>query len=135
MHATPYCFFYGICEEALAFYRVVFGGTYELQRNDTGPLMGDVPPNFRGKVMHAKFMVGGRTLFFASDGLNAKHIAPEASNVAIMIETVERAESDHLFTALSSGGTVIMPLKEEFWGGRLGVVSDRFGIEWILSSP
>ncbi len=135
MQLTPYIFFYGRCEEALEYYRVALGGTYELQRNDTGPLTQDVPADFKGKVMHAKFMVGGSTLFFASDGRNGRTIDPEEGNVSLMIEMSDNAEGDRVFKALSAGGNVMMPLEHEFWGGRLGVFHDRFGIEWMVASP
>ncbi len=136
MQLAPYIFFYGRCEEALEFYKSALGGTYELQRNT------DLPPNYqeelsddwRKKVMHASFSAPGVT-FMASDGRNAKPVDPEAGNISLALAAPDRAASERVFKALSEGGSVQMPLNDAFWGGRFGIVHDRFGLEWMLTAP
>ncbi|MGH7728760.1 MAG: VOC family protein [Vulcanimicrobiaceae bacterium] len=134
MELAPYLFFYGRCEEALAFYKTVLGGSYEVQRNTALPAEYEVPAEWRNKVMHATFTAPGLT-FMAADGREAKSVDPEAGNISLSLSTPDRAAGERLFAALSDGGKVTMPLDDAFWGGRFAIVQDRFGIEWMLSTP
>ena len=59
---------------------------------------------------------------------------PASSNVALSLYTDDFATAQRVFDALSQGGTVSMPLQEVFWGGRFGMLSDRYGIEWMMST-
>jgi PhnB protein len=139
MQLVPYIFFYGRAEEALQFYKGVLGGTYEVTRNDQLP--GDagknMPAEQKNKIMHASFNAPGLS-FLCSDG-NPEHpagsIDPDAGNISLCLSTTDKAEGDRIFAALSQGGTVRMPLGDAFWGGRFGIVHDRFGIEWFVTAP
>jgi PhnB protein len=132
----PYIFFYGRCEEALEFYKKVFGGTYELQRNEQAPAdCGmSLPPEFKNKAMHAAFTAPG-IAFMASDGREAKAVDPEEGNVSLALSLPEAHEGERIFKALAEGGTVKMPLAEAFWGGKFGLIQDRFGNEWMITAP
>ncbi|HZZ63903.1 MAG TPA: VOC family protein [Candidatus Baltobacteraceae bacterium] len=136
MELVPYIFFYGRCEEALEFYKRVLGGRYELQRNsDTEmPMPENTDPSFRDKVMHARFEADGLK-FFASDGAGGKTIDPDAGNISLAIEFDEAAQGERIFNALSEGGTIKAPLEAAFWGGKFGMFVDRFGIEWMITTP
>jgi PhnB protein len=130
----PYIFFYGRCEEALEFYKNVLGGTYDLQRTADTPMAEHVSPEFRNKVMHASFRAPGLA-FMASDGREAKPVDPEAGNISLALAAHDRATGDRVFKALAEGGEVKMPLDEAFWGGRFGMLHDRFGLEWMITTP
>jgi PhnB protein len=134
MQLAPYIFFYGRCEEALEFYKAALGGSYELMRNAESPMNDRVAPDFRNKVMHASFSAPGIT-FMASDGRAAKPIDPEEGNISLSLSAPDPATGERVFKALSEGGEVTMPLGDAFWGGRFGMVHDRFGIEWMLTTP
>lgn len=133
MQLEPYIFFYGRCEEALEFYKSAIGGSYELQRISEGPMAAEASPAFQNKVMHATFKGNGLT-FMASDGSEGKTIDPDAGNISLALGTEDRAEGDRVFKALSDGGTVVMPLGDAFWGGRFGMVVDKFGNEWMITT-
>jgi len=131
---APYIFFYGRCEEALNFYKAALGGSYELQRNSDSPLGANVAEDFRNKVMHAYFTAPG-VAFGASDGREAKKIDPDEGNIVLTLHATDRDYGARIFTALSDGGEVTMPLGDAPWGdGRFGMFNDRFGIEWMLTS-
>jgi PhnB protein len=134
MQLAPYIFFYGRCEEALEFYKGVLGGTYELMRVSESPMADQFPPDFSGKVMHASFTAPGISLM-AADGREIKPIDPEAGNISLALSATDRAEGERVFKALSDGGKVKMPLNDAFWGGKFGMFDDRFGIEWMVTSP
>lgn len=133
-HFAPYIFFYGRCEEALQFYKSVFNGSYELQRQSDGPFGDQTSAEWRDKVMHSTFVAPGIT-FMASDGQEPKAIDPAAGNISLSVTTATNEEGDRIFAGLAQGGTIAMPLDAVPWGGRFGVLHDRFGIEWMISAP
>jgi PhnB protein len=136
LQLQPYIFFYGRCEEALEFYKNTIGGTYELQRMDEAPpeMAEHVPAGQDNRVMHASF-TGSGISFLASDGRETKTIDPDAGNISLALNAADRATGERIFKALSQGGKVSMPLEGAFWGGRFGDVVDRFGVEWMITTP
>ncbi|TAM62291.1 VOC family protein [bacterium] len=134
MQLTPYIFFYGRCEEALQFYRSVLGGSYELTRNTELPSEYAVDPASANKIMHAKFEAPG-VAFMASDGGKSKSVDPEEGNISLALDVPDAAEGERVFAALGAGGVTTMPLGKAFWGGRFGIVQDRFGTEWMVTTP
>lgn len=132
MHFAPYIFFYGRCQEALDFYKSVFGGSYDAMPYAGTPAAGHAPPDFQDKIMHATFTAPGIT-FMASDGMPGKTIDPDAGNITLSIALSDLAEGTRLFNALADGGKVTMPLEKQFWGATFGQLVDRFGNEWMLN--
>lgn len=130
MHFAPYIYFYGRCEEALEFYKGVFGGTYEAMRIAGSPMAEHSPPDFQQKILHATFTAPGIS-FMAADGRPGS-VDPEAGNIALSISTDE-VEGTRIFDALAEGGAVSMPLQKMFWGATFGQLVDRFGTEWMLN--
>ncbi|HVA33684.1 MAG TPA: VOC family protein [Candidatus Baltobacteraceae bacterium] len=130
----PYIFFYGRCEEALEFYKGAIGGTYEFQRISESPMAGQFPADSRNRVMHGKF-TGPGISFLVSDGRDAKSIDPDEGNISLALHSEDRATGDRVFAGLANGGKVTMPLKDAFWGGRFGSLVDRFGVEWMVTTP
>lgn len=130
----PYIFFYGRCEEALEFYKNVFGGTYELLRVKDSPMVDQMPAGSGNKVMHASFKAP-TIAFMASDGRESKPIDPETGNITLALAATASAEGERVFKALSEGGEIKMPLDAAFWGGRFGMLIDRFGNEWMVTTP
>lgn len=136
MKLQPYVFFYGRCEEALDFYKAAFGGNYQAQRNSDAPaeMTAQLDEAFKNKIMHASFTAPG-VAFYASDGREAKTIDPDEGNVSLCLDAADAAEGDRVAKALADGGKTVMPLEAAFWGGRFGMVQDRFGIEWMITAP
>lgn len=134
LQLAPYIFFYGRCEEALEFYKSVFGGTYEFQRNGDSPMADQVADDFRNKIMHASFTAPGVS-FMASDGREAKTIDPEEGNVSLTLTATDASEGKRVFDTLAAGGKVVMPLEDAFWGGKFGIINDRFGTQWMITTP
>jgi PhnB protein len=134
MRLEPYLFFYGRCEEALEFYKGALNGEYDLTRVGDSPAAEHMPPGSENRVMHASFRAG-ELRFMASDGREQKPVDPDAGNISLSIEADDTATGDRIFNALAEGGTVSMPMDAAFWGGRFGMLVDRFGIEWMVTSP
>lgn len=133
MQLEPYIFYYGRCEEALEFYKNAIGGTYELGRFADSPMAEKMPPEARNKVMHATFKGDGFS-FMASDGDLSKTVDAEAGNVSLSLGVTDAAQGERVFNALSQGGSVKYPFADAFWGGKHGVLVDRFGVEWMVTS-
>ena len=129
----PYLFFGGRCEEALEFYRTALGAQVDFlmrYKESPEPLPpGRLLPGFENKVMHATFRISG-SILMASDGCE------EGQNFAgfsLSLAVPTQAEADRAFTALADGGKVKMPLTMTFWSPCFGMVTDRFGLGWMVS--
>ena len=130
---TPYLFFGGRCDEALAFYRSAIGAKEEfLMRYAESPEPmppGMLPPGFEKKVMHASFRIGGQVVM-ASDGCGEP---ANFQGFSLALSYATPAEATRAFQALSSGGEVTMPLAKTFWTPLFGMLKDRFGMNWMVS--
>lgn len=129
----PYLFFGGRCDEALDFYRTALGAeVVMLMRYKESPEPqppGSVPPGYENKVMHATFRIGGTTLM-ASDGCGE---TPSFAGFSLSLAVPTAAEAGRAFAALADGGKVTMPLDKTFWSPSFGMLTDRFGLGWMIS--
>ncbi|MDV6344866.1 VOC family protein [Nitrosomonas sp. Is37] len=129
----PYLFFGGRCEEALDFYRTALGAQVEiLLRHKDSPEPsppGMLPPGFENKIMHTTFRIGATTLM-ASDG---NQEGANFSGFSLSLSVPTEAEADRTFAALADGGQVQMPLTKTFWSPCFGMLTDRFGVSWMIS--
>ena len=133
MELVPYAFFYGRCQEALDFYKSVFGGSYEAMRIADSPMKDQFPPEAANGIMHASFTARG-VKFFASDGREVKTVDPDAGNISLALNEVDGADAERIVKALADGGKLVMPLEPAFWGGKFAMVVDRFGNEWMITA-
>jgi len=131
LQLEPYMFFYGKCEEALNFYKGIFGGQItSITRMKEAPPEMPAPPNWGDKIMHASFEAPS-VKFMASDG---RPDTPNTDgNIALSLSTRDEAEATRVFNKLSEGGNVDMPMQDMFWGSKFGVLKDKFGIEWMVN--
>jgi PhnB protein len=131
---APYIYFYGRCEEALEFYKGAFGGKYDMMRVGDAPPEHGMPPEAAKLVMHATFTADDIT-FMAADGRDIKPVDPDAGNIALSLGFDDGARGERVFNALAAGGKVHMPIDKAFWGGRFGMLTDKFGTEWMVVLP
>ena len=128
MQLEPYLFFHGNAEEALTFYCDVFGGEITaLNRYEGSPMEAEVDD--KRQVMHASFRAPG-VAFMAAD--SSRHNA-QTGNISMSLGSSDVAESQRVFDKLAQGGTVTMPFGETFWGAKFGMLTDRFGIDWMVN--
>ncbi|MBE7499815.1 MAG: VOC family protein [Verrucomicrobiales bacterium] len=129
----PYLFFGGRCEEALTFYQKALGATVDMvmrfRESPEPPPPGVLPAGFEDKVMHSSFRVGS-TSVMASDGCDP---GLKFAGFSLSLSVPTEAEADRAFAALADGGQVQMPLGKTFWTSRFGMVTDRFGVGWMVS--
>ena len=131
----PYLFFNGRCEEAVEFYRRALGAELlmmmRFSESPDAPPPGMVPPGWENKVMHSALRIGDAVMM-ASDGCGS---AAAFGGFSISLTLPSAAEVDRAFPALAEGGEVQMPLGETFWSPRFGMLTDRFGVAWMIQLP
>lgn len=138
MSATPiqpYLTFNGRCQEALDFYTKSVGAQVEMRmlfKESPDPVpAGMLQPGFENKVMHCSFRIGGNTIM-ASDGCS-EGAGFSGFSLSYTVET--EADAKRIFEALADGGTVQMPLSKTFWSPCFGMLTDRFGLGWMIMVP
>jgi PhnB protein len=133
MQVQPYLFFDGRCEEAIEFYRSKLGAAVGmLMRFKDCPEPQQSAPGSDNKIMHAELRIGDATVL-ASDGRCLGQ--PNFQGFALSLTAADDAEANRLFSALSDGGQVQMPLGKTFFASSFGMVADRFGVSWMVYVP
>jgi PhnB protein len=133
-----YLNFNGNCEEAFNFYKSVFGGEFPYigRYKDMPAAEGAKPlsPEEGEKIMHVSLPISAETMLMGSDtGGEWAATYAQGNNFAVSINTDRKEEADRLFTELSKGGQVTMPMSTTFWGDYFGMFTDKFGINWMVS--
>lgn len=128
----PYLFFSGRCEEALAFYEGSLGAKINMKMRfsespDAVP-EGMLQAGFENKIMHASLTIG-KTTIMASDGCDDRS---KFDGFRLTLTVADESAADFAFNALSQGGKVDMPLCQTFWSPRYGMVTDKFGVGWMV---
>lgn len=131
MQINPYLLFSGQCEEAFRFYEKLLGGKIEMMMAHEGtPAENGVPLEWRNKILHARMIVGGQVLM-ASDAPPGRQQKPQGFSVSVSVD--DPAEAERIYQGLEESATVTMPIQETFWARRFGMLTDRFGIPWMIS--
>ncbi len=135
---NPYLNFNGNTEEAFNFYKSVFGGEFlAFQRFRDVPNLpaGDsMPEADKEKMMHVGLPIGKGNILMATDILESMgQSLTIGNNYSLSIDTESETEATNLFNALSAGGIITMPFEKAFWGAYFGMVTDKFGIQWMIS--
>ncbi|MBX6379417.1 MAG: VOC family protein [Thermoflavifilum aggregans] len=133
----PYLNFDGQAEEAMLFYKSVFGGEFAgggIMYMGNVPGMDNLSEEEKKRVMHVTLSLGNGLMLMASDTLPSMgHRLITGNNLYILLSPDSREEADRLFQALSEGGKVQMPMQDQFWGDYYGIVVDKFGVQWMIN--
>lgn len=128
MKPVPYLFFNGNCREALTHYGQIFGTTPEIMEPGSAP---DFPVTDAQKdwVLHGTLPVGEGVLL-ASDSFMEP--APALAGCAISVSYPTATEAKAIFDQLAEGGEVTMPFEATFWSAGFGMITDKFGVSWMV---
>ena len=137
MKIHAYLSFDGKTEEAFRFYEGVLAGKLtEFHRFGSMPQQGgfELTPAQKNLVMHVGLELPGGQMIMASDtiaGMGPGRV--EGNNVSLSIHPDTRQDADRIFNALAQGGTITMPIADQFWGDYFGSLTDRFGLNWMVN--
>ena len=124
-------------EAAFRFYEKVLGGQLtDFHRFGGLPSDGsfELTPEQKNLVMHVGLQLPDGQMLMGSDMLPGMGPARvEGNNYSISVHPDSRPEADRIFNALAEGGTITMPIADQFWGDYFGSVKDRFGINWMVN--
>lgn len=132
---NPWINFNGNAEEAFTFYRSVFGGEFTkiMRFKDIAGPEFPVPENDAEKILQIRLPIGKSTMLIANDVPEFMGKVNENENRSkISITADSQEEADKLFTGLSAGGTVEMPMGDSPWGTSFAMLRDKYGIEWTI---
>jgi PhnB protein len=138
LSATIYLTFNGNCEEAFNFYQSVLGGELkDLTRFSEMPPQEGMPPmstEMSNLLMHVELEVNSKTKIMGSDtGGEWAGSFIQGNNFSISISADSKEAADQLCSGLSAGGQITMPMDQTFWSAYFGMLTDRFGINWMIS--
>jgi PhnB protein len=130
---NPYVNFNGNCFQAIALYEKALGAKVEnLMRY--GDLPGNTPsPENKDRVLHCQLQIGSQA-FMVSD-VPAERPVKSGGSAHIAVDIDDAVEGAAAFKALSLGGQITVPLGPAFWGGQFGMVTDAFGVQWMVNCP
>lgn len=133
MQIDPYLFFEGNCEEAIEFYRKALGAEVEMmmryEESPEPPPEDMVAPGSEKKILHASLRIGGALLMASDGGCGGK---PNFGGFSVSLTVPDAETADRYFAAMAEGGEVMMPLGETFWSPRFGMLTDKFGVGWMI---
>jgi PhnB protein len=133
---NTYLNFNGNCEAAFSFYKSVFGGEFaHLSRFNEMPESDEfkVPKTDGNKVMHVGLPIGNSFLMGSDtiDTWGPKFV--KGNNFSVSVTPENKEEADSIFNALSKNGQVTSPLQDTFWGAYFGMLTDQYGINWMIN--
>jgi PhnB protein len=131
MQVNPYLYFNGDCEEAFKLYEKCFGGKIVgMLPHEGTPAAEHVPVEWQKKILHARLEIGGEAIM-ASDAPPGRYSKPQGFSVSVTVKT--KADAEKIFNTLAEGGTVTMPLAATFWSVAFGMVTDKYGVPWMVN--
>lgn len=127
----PYISFKGNCEEAINFYKEKLGAELLfMQRYGDSPMKGKGPDD---KIMHCSIKIGDSVIMACDNVFEDTNPTTVGNNITLALGTSDAAQADSSFEQLSDGAAVLMPMQETFWAERFGMLTDKFGINWMFN--
>lgn len=137
MQIQPYLYFSGSCGDAIAYYRATLGAEelFRMRFADAppDPQRPPTPPELADKVMHATLRIGQSTLMMSDGGCMTQNNTFAGFSLSLTGDDLPSAERH--FNALAKDGKVTMPFQKTFWSPGFGVLTDRFGVTWMVTAP
>ncbi|AHF15465.1 VOC family protein [Niabella soli] len=132
---NPYLNFDGTAEAAFNFYKSVFGGEFRggVMRMGDAPGCENLSADEKSRVMHIALPIGTDMLMASDIVPSMGHKLTVGNNNYVSIFPESREEADRLFNGLSAGGTIEMPMQDQFWGDYFGSFTDKYGVGWMIN--
>jgi PhnB protein len=127
---NPYLSFQDNARQAMEFYQTVFGG--KLTMSTFKQFNASQAPSEDNKIMHATLEADNGILFMASDTPTRMEYKA-GTNSSMSLSGDNEAELRAYFEKLSAGGNVTMSLGKAIWGDTFGMLTDKFGVSWLVN--
>ena len=124
-------------EQAFNFYKSVFGGEFAgiMRFKEVAEFPGKekLSETDLNKIMHIALPIGDNMLM-ATDMLESQGQKLKTGNdVTLSVHPDSKEEADRLYNELSAGGKAHMPMADMFWGDYWGMLTDKFGVNWMVN--
>ena len=129
----PYISFKGNCKEAVDFYTDKLGATVLFTQAYGESPMADKAPGQGEKIMHTSFKIGDSVVMACDNVFEEQNQTIVGNNISLAYGSDDIPATEKAFEAMSDGATVIMPIQETFWAERFGMLTDKFGINWMFN--
>jgi PhnB protein len=126
---NPYIAFKGNCRDAIEFYKTALGAQVLFTQTVGESPMSNMGP--ASNIMHCTIKVGESTIMMCDDP--RPDASADGGNISMAIGLNDPARAKQLFDNLAKGGTVIMPLEKTYWAEAFGMVTDPFGVKWMIN--
>ena len=135
MQINPYLHFDGDCAEAMRFYAGLLGGEIDMMMTfGQAPPMDGAPAEWNDKVMHAQIKAPGGLTLMGTDAPPVYFKTPQGFSVSLTVDSA--AEAERIYKALADRAQAVsMELQKTFFAERFAMLTDRFGIPWIVNFP
>lgn len=129
---NPYLHFNGEAEEALSFYKSIFGGESTISRYGDNP-MPDLKEEHKNLVMHGDLQAPDIRLMVSDSGPMGEGTKGSNFSLSLSGTAADEARLTECFDKLSDGGNVMVPLAKAGWGDTFGMVTDKYGFTWFVN--
>jgi PhnB protein len=126
---NPYITFKGNCRQAIEFYKSALDAKVLFTQTVGESPMSDMGP--AENIMHSTLKIGDSTIMMSDDP--RPDAAVGGGNISLAIGLNDPARAKQLFGNLAKDGSVIMPLEKTYWAEAFGMVTDKFGIRWMVN--
>jgi PhnB protein len=128
MKLYTYLNYGGNCQEAFRFYEQYLGGKITMMMtHGQGPNSNDGPPNWKNAILHARMTIG-ETQLLGADIPGSQPM--RSAYLTLIVSSTDEAE--RIYSTLSDGGEIFMPMQETFFAFRFAQLRDKFGTSWMI---
>ena len=126
---NPYIAFKGNCREAIELYKSALDAQVLFTQTMGESPMSDMGP--AENIMHCTIKVGDSTIMMCDDP--RPDAAAGGGNISLAIGLTDPERAKRLFANLAKDGSIVMPLEKTYWAEAFGMVTDKFGIKWMIN--
>ena len=128
---NAYINFDGNCREVMTFYKNCLGGELNMQTVEGSPIEAQCPVEMKQQILHASLMKDD--LIIMGSDMQEPGGFTKGNNIALSLSCSSDEEIKTFFSKLSEGGKISHNLMQSFWGATFGVLTDKYGIRWMLN--
>ena len=130
MKLVPYLHFGGNAREAINFYKDALQGEITmLSTYGESPMPCD--DDYKDKLVHAR-LIFDDNMIMISDSFKGQPVSTHG-NIQLSVDVEDEKKLEQVFSKMAEGGTITMPLADQFWGAKFGMLADKFGVSWMFN--